>query len=73
MVMKGNIDVKNTSAKILCLASMREKTFMKYPGWSPGRGFQGGTRQDKGGWEPKRPLETTQFWEILEEKTIVLP
>ena len=31
MVMKGNIDVKNTSAKILCFASMRERTFNEVP------------------------------------------
>ena len=48
MVMKGNIDVKNTSAKILSLASMRERTFMKYPGWSPGRGFQGDAARQRG-------------------------
>ena len=32
MIMNGNIDVKYTSPKILCLNSMGEKTFMKYPG-----------------------------------------
>ena len=48
MVMKGNIDVKNTSAKILCFVSMRENSYMKYPGRPPGRGFQGDAVRQRG-------------------------
>ena len=36
MIMKGNIDVKYTSPKILCLHSMGEKTFYEVP-WPTAR------------------------------------
>ena len=55
MIMKGNIDVKYTSPKILCLNSMGEKTFYEVP-WPTARARV--PREDAVGqrvWEPRRP------------------
>ena len=76
MIIKGNIDVKYTSPKILCLHSMGEKTFYEVP-WPTARSRvpkEDAVRTKGLGTEatPRRPIGTIQFWEFSREKTKVL-